>query len=102
MFQPYLSFQEGVKKNFQWWQETGLVPSGSRFPGISNPFEALAKNPSKQDSIVKDGESKESPQNLAFTELGVLRKKINELEDKVKSMNKPKRSYKKKEKRAVE
>ncbi|MCI0455326.1 MAG: hypothetical protein L0Y68_10085 [Candidatus Dadabacteria bacterium] len=102
MFQPYLSLQEGVKKNLQLWQETGLMPSGIRYSGINNPFEALARHFEKQKNIDKDGESKESSQSLPSTELGLLMEKINELEEKVKSINKPKRSNRGKEKSAVE
>ncbi len=102
MFRPYLSLQEGVKKNLQLWQETGLMPSGIRYSGINNPFEALARDFEKQKNIDKDGGSKESSQSLQSTELGLLMEKINELEEKVKSIDKPKRSNRGKEKSAVE
>jgi polyhydroxyalkanoate synthesis repressor PhaR len=98
MFEPYLSLQEGMKKNLQWWQETGWMPTGGiRYPGINNPFETLSKHLEKQNNIDKDG-VKESSQNLTSTELGLIMEKIKELEEKVKSINKPKRSNKGKEK----
>jgi hypothetical protein len=100
MFQPYLSLQEGMKKNLQLWKETGLMPSGIRYSGINNPFEALARHFEKQNNLDKDGEFKESSQNSGSTELGLLIEKVKELEEKVKSINKPKRSPREKEKGA--
>jgi polyhydroxyalkanoate synthesis regulator protein len=33
MFQPYLSFQDSLKKNMRLWKDTGLMP-----PGLEMPF----------------------------------------------------------------
>lgn len=100
MFQPYLSLQEGMKKNLQLWQGTGWMPPGIKYPIISNPFETLAGHPEKQNNIEKDGGSKESSQISQPPELELLMEKVKELEEKVKSMDKPKRVHKVKEKEA--
>jgi polyhydroxyalkanoate synthesis repressor PhaR len=98
MFQPYLSLQEGMKKNLQLWQETGWGPPGTKYPIIHNPFETLTGHPEKQNNIEKDGGSKESSQTTSSTEFELLMEKVKDLEEKVKSMDKPKRSNRGKEK----
>lgn len=100
MFQPYLSIQEGMKKNLQLWQETGLIPPGIRYPVIGNPFETLAGHSEKQNNLEKDGGYKEPSQIHSTTELELLMEKVKELEEKVKSMDKPKRGNRVKEKDA--
>ena len=100
MFQPYLSIQEGMKKNLQLWQETGLIPPGIRYPVIGSPFETLAGHSEKPNNIEKDGGSKESSHTPPSPELELLMEKVKDLEEKVKSMDKPKRVQKAKEKEA--
>ncbi len=98
MFQPYLSLQEGVKKNLQLWQETGWMPPGIKYPIIHNPFETLTGHPEKQNNIEKDGGSKESSHTPPSPELELLMEKVKELEEKVKSMDRPKKGSRVKEK----
>ncbi|HLE25037.1 MAG TPA: hypothetical protein VI935_05240, partial [Thermodesulfobacteriota bacterium] len=98
MFQPYLSIQEGMKKNLQLWQETGWAPPGIRYPVIGNHFETVEGHPKKQNNIEKEGGTKESSHTPPSAELELLMEKVKELEDKVKSMDKPKRGNRVKEK----
>lgn len=98
MFQPYLSLQEGVKKNLQLWQETGWMPPGIKYPIIHNPFETLTGHPEKQNNIEKDGGSKESSHTPPSPELELLMEKVKELEERVKSMDRPKKGSRVKEK----
>jgi len=98
MFQPYLSIQEGMKKNLQLWQETGWGPPGIRYPVIGNPFETLSGHSEKPNNIEKDGGSKESSHTPPSPELELLMEKVKDLEEKVKSMDKPKRGNRVKEK----
>src|SRR3970282_1774632 len=98
MFQPYLSIQEGMKKNLQLWQEKGGGPPRIRYPVIGNPFETLSGHSEKPKNIEKDGGSKESSHTPPSPELELLMEKVKELEEKVKSMDKPKRSNRGKEK----
>jgi len=100
MFQPYLSIQEGMKKNLQLWQETGWVPPRIRYPVIGNPFETLSGPSEKPNSIEKDGGPKQSSHTPPSPGLELLMEKVKELEEKVKSMDKPKRVHKVKEKEA--
>ena len=97
MFQPYLSLQEGMKKNLRWWQDIGWLPSGPKFPpGMRNPFEAIAGEIKRQsNSLEKNGESEGVPISPTFVDMELLMEKIKELEEKVKSMEKPKKSEEK-------
>jgi len=85
MFQPYLSLQEGMKKNLRWWQEIGWLPYGPKFPfEMKNPFEAAAREIKKQNSnLEKSGESEASKS----VDVELLMEKIKELEKKIKSMD---------------
>ncbi len=91
MFQPYLSLQEGMKKNLRWWQEIGWLPSGPKFPpGMVNPFEAVAEGIKRQNSgLEKNGESEVAPTSI---DMELLMEKIKELEEKIKSMDKSEKS----------
>jgi polyhydroxyalkanoate synthesis repressor PhaR len=94
MFQPYLSLQEGMKKNLRWWQEVGWFPPGLKFPsGMGNPFEMVARQLGKQTNVEKNGEEKpEEPViSLSPMDIELLMQKIKELEEKVKSMDKPRK-----------
>jgi polyhydroxyalkanoate synthesis repressor PhaR len=94
MFQPYLSLQEGMKKNLRWWQEIGWLPSGPKFPpGMMNPFEAVAEGIKRQNSgLEKNGESEVASTSI---DMELLMEKIKELEEKVKSMDKSEKSKEK-------
>lgn len=91
MFQPYLSLQEGMKKNLRWWQEIGWLPSGPKFPpGMVNPFEAVTEGIKRQNSgLEKNGESEVAPTSI---DMELLMEKIKELEEKIKSMDKSEKS----------
>ncbi len=93
MFQPYLSIQEGMKKNLRWWQEIGWFPSGPKFTSERNPFDTVAKGIKKQNSNLEiNGESEGAPKSV---DIELLMEKIRELEEKVKSIDKSKKSKEK-------
>ncbi|HWP92806.1 MAG TPA: polyhydroxyalkanoate synthesis regulator DNA-binding domain-containing protein [Thermodesulfobacteriota bacterium] len=91
MFQPYLSFQESMKKNLRWWQEVGWLPPGMKPPIPTRNLEE-ANSGGRYDGE-KDSASEETqflpPQML---EMEFLRQRVKELEEKVKSIDKPKKS----------
>lgn len=89
MFQPYLSFQENMKKNLRRWQESSWFPPGlgsqSPYGQPGSPWEMLAKELEKQNS--KTGEQEEhSPQSDRIAEMQALIERIKELEEEVKSI----------------
>ena len=93
MFQPYLSFQESMKKNLRWWQEVGWLPPGMK-PPMAMPTKSLEEtNSGGRYDGEKDSASEETqflpPQLL---EMEFLRQRIKELEEKLKSIDKPKKS----------
>lgn len=93
MFQPYLSIQEGMKKNLRWWQEIGWFPSGPKFTSERNPFDTVAKGIKKQNSSLEiNRESEGAPKSV---DIELLMEKIRELEEKVKSIDKSKKSKEK-------
>jgi polyhydroxyalkanoate synthesis repressor PhaR len=101
MFQPYLSFQENMKKNLRWWEEIGWVPPGMKFPlnaDMKNIFSTVSSEPNKQYY----GEQNEEPNSPFISpqlmEIELLREKIKELEEKVQTI-KPQKGTRK-EKRA--
>lgn len=101
MFQPYLSLQEGMKKNLRWWQEIGWLPSGPKFPpGMVNPFEAVAEGIERQNnSLEKNGESEVAPTSM---DMELLMEKIKELEEKIKSIDKSEKSKEKEKEKDAE
>lgn len=101
MFQPYLSLQEGMKKNLRWWQEIGWLPSGPKFPpGMVNPFEAVAEGVKRQNnSLEKNGESEVAPTSM---DMELLMEKIKELEEKIKSIDKSEKSKEKEKEKDAE
>lgn len=101
MFQPYLSLQEGMKKNLRWWQEIGWLPSGPKFPpGMVNPFEAVAEGIERQNnSLEKNGESEVAPTSM---DMELLMEKIKELEEKIKSIDKFEKSKEKEKEKDAE
>ena len=101
MFQPYLSFQENIKKNLSWWQEIGWFPPGMKFPqspDMKNIFSTISGGPNKQ----YDGGQNEEPNSPFISpqlmEIELLREKIKQLEEKVQTI-KPQKGDRK-EKRA--
>ncbi|HEX3036630.1 MAG TPA: polyhydroxyalkanoate synthesis regulator DNA-binding domain-containing protein [Thermodesulfobacteriota bacterium] len=89
MFQPYLSFQENMKKNLRRWQESSWFPPGlgsqSPYGKPGSPWETLAKELEKQNS--KTGEQEEhSLQSDRIAEMQALIERIKELEEEVKSI----------------
>lgn len=89
MFQPYLSFQENMKKNLRRWQESSWFPPGlglqSPYGKPGSPWETLAKELDEQNS--KDIGRGESPlESDKLGEMQALREKIKELEEEVKSI----------------
>lgn len=101
MFQPYLSLQEGMKKNLRWWQEIGWLPSGPKFPpGMVNPFEAVAEGIERQNnSLEKNGEFEVAPTSM---DMELLMEKIKELEEKIKSIDKFEKSKEKEKEKDAE
>ncbi len=85
MFQPYLSFQESMKKNLRWWQEVGWLPPGMKPPIPTRNLEE-ANSGGRYDGE-KDSASAETqflpPQML---EMELLRQRIRELEEILKGL----------------
>ena len=90
MFQPYLSFQEGVKKNLRWWQGAGLIPPGVKLPehpGMKNPFDAFSSASEEQEDGSGENTGQNSPLLSQQTlEIDLLREKIKQLEQKVQAI----------------
>ncbi len=93
MFQPYLSFQDSLKKNVRMWKETGLMP-----PGLEMPFSSGGQDVSSEREY--DYEAPPGPEtdemNRSSSELEALRQKIKELDTKIKNLDKNQRSKPKK------
>ncbi|MBI2488056.1 MAG: hypothetical protein HYW01_14155 [Deltaproteobacteria bacterium] len=99
MFQPYLSFQENMKKNLHWWQEIGWVPPGMKFPlkpDMKNIFSTVSGEPNKQYDGEQNEESNSSFMSPQLMEIELLREKIKQLEDKVQSIKPQKGTRKEK------
>lgn len=95
MFQPYLSFQDSLKKNMRLWKETGLMP-----PGLEMPFPSERQDVTSEREHEHEPESTpevEEPQPSSF-ELEALRQKIKELDEKIQELN---RSHRVKSKKRV-
>lgn len=102
MFQPYLSLQENLKKNLNWWQQIGLFPPGMKLPqnpDMKNIFSTYSGESLRQN----DGEQNPEPNSPFISpqlmEIELLREKIKQLEEKVQTINKPQKGTRK-EKRA--
>jgi hypothetical protein len=67
---------------------------------MGNPLEMLAGQLGKQNNMEKNGEFKEPTMSPSSTGIELLIEKVKELEEKVKSMDKPRRNIKDKEKGA--
>jgi polyhydroxyalkanoate synthesis repressor PhaR len=88
MFQPYLTFQDSLKKNMSLWKGTGLMP-----PGLEMPFPPEGQGvPSERKNDYESPVSAEAeePQPSSF-ELDELRQKIKELDTKIKNLDKTQR-----------
>lgn len=93
MFQPYLSFQDSLKKNMSLWKGTGLMPPGLEMPYPSEGQDVTPE--SKYDYEPAQPPEVEEPHPSSL-ELDALRQKIMELDTKVKNLDKTKRSKPKK------
>jgi polyhydroxyalkanoate synthesis repressor PhaR len=93
MFQPYLSFQDNLKKNMRLWKETGLMPPGLEIPFPSEGPDVLPERKSGYESA--SSPEVEEPQPSS-SELEALRQKIKELDTKIKNLNRTQRSKPKK------
>lgn len=89
MFQPYLSFQDSLKKNIQRWQDTALAPTGLNFP-VS--YENFFKDKEDKVGDQKIIETKENEVALSSREINLLREKIKELDGKIESLNRNRKS----------
>ncbi|MGH7902117.1 MAG: polyhydroxyalkanoate synthesis regulator DNA-binding domain-containing protein [Thermodesulfobacteriota bacterium] len=89
MFQPYLSFQDTVKKNIQMWQGSGLSPTGMNFPvSYESYFKGKEEMTDKQKKMI----DKEDVVASSSSEIDLLRNKIKELDQKIESLNRNRRS----------
>jgi polyhydroxyalkanoate synthesis repressor PhaR len=87
MFQPYLSFQENMKKNLRWWQEASWFPPGLKSPydRVGSPWEMFAKDLGKR--VEEITRSEETPLNSpSREEIQALLEKLNDLEEEVRSL----------------
>lgn len=89
MFQPYLSFQDSLKKNVQMWQGSGLSPTGVNFPVSYETF--FKENENKVDNQ-KNIVNKEGVIASSSSEIDLLRNKIKELDEKLNTIIKNRRS----------
>ena len=89
MFQPYLSFQDSLKKNLQMWQGSGISPAGMNFP-VS--YENFFKEKENKVDNQKNNETKQDVVTTQHSEIDLLRNKIKELDEKIESLNKNRRS----------
>ena len=88
MFQPYLTFQDSLKKNMTMWKGTGLMPPGLEMPFPSEGQEVTSERKHDHEPTVPP--EVEEPQTSSF-ELKELRKKIKELDTKIKKLDKTQR-----------
>jgi polyhydroxyalkanoate synthesis repressor PhaR len=90
MFQPYLSFQDSLKKNIKFWQESGLVPPGVNFPLLdkdNEPLNSLGDGVMTKHSATDEDQTDERTDDSS-TEIDRLRENIKELDQRIKSLNK--------------
>lgn len=88
MFQPYLTFQDSLKKNMSLWKGTGLMPPGLEMPFPSEGQEVMSERKNDYEPTVPP--EAEEPQASSF-ELEELRQKIKELDTKIKNLDKTQR-----------
>lgn len=86
MFQPYLSFQDSLKKNMGFWKGAGLIPPGVEMP-LSSEGNAVASEGEFDYAASSQGQARSSS-----LELEALQEKIKELDAKIKGLNKTQRS----------
>lgn len=88
MFQPYLTFQDSLKKNMSLWKGTGLMPPGLEMPFPSEGQDVTSERKNDYEPTVP--REAEEPQTSSF-ELKELRQKIKELDTKIKKLDKTQR-----------
>ncbi|MGB7293595.1 MAG: polyhydroxyalkanoate synthesis regulator DNA-binding domain-containing protein [Thermodesulfobacteriota bacterium] len=93
MFQPYLSFQDSLKKNMSLWKGAGLMPRGLEMPFPTEGQEVTSER--KDDYEHGSSLEAEEPKPSSF-ELEELRQKIKELDTKIKNLDKTQKSKPKK------
>jgi polyhydroxyalkanoate synthesis repressor PhaR len=93
MFQPYLSFQDNLKKNMRLWKETGLMPPGLEIPFPSERQDVTAERKHEHEPGSPPLAEEPHPSSL---ELEALRQKIKELDDKIQELNRSDRIKSKK------
>jgi polyhydroxyalkanoate synthesis regulator protein len=94
MFQPYLSFQDSLKKNMRLWKETGLMPPGLEMPFPSGQQQDVTSE-RKHDHEPAPRPEAEEPQPSTL-ELEALRQKVKELDGKIQELNRSRRVKSKK------
>jgi len=87
MFQPYLSFQDTIKKNFSLLQETALSP-----PGLKFPFANETRKGEQEVKLNRNEKLDSSEPISSLREIELLRNKIKELDEKIESLNKNRKS----------
>ena len=85
MFQPYLTFQDSLKKNMSLWKGTGLMPPGLELPFPSEQRDVESER--KHDHEPASPPEAEGPHPSSL-ELEALRRKIKELDTKIANLNK--------------
>jgi len=96
MFQPYLSFQDSLKKNMQYWQGSGLLPPGLNSP-LSNDVKETVESSNDADVKKHDGQERHEADNQptdSSLEIELLREKLKDLDEKIKALNKTRRRNK--------
>lgn len=93
MFQPYLSFQDSLKKNMRFWKDTGLMPPGLEMPFPSEQREVTSEEKHNHEPAPPHEGEELEPSSL---ELEALRQKVRELDDKIQQLNRAQRVKSKK------
>ena len=93
MFQPYLSFQEKMGKNFQSLQDFGWLSPTFKMPNPADMMRSASPtgaNSPKEEERAKHTPPPGSPSGEPSSEdIETLIGKLKELEEKIQSMNKP-------------
>jgi len=94
MFQPYLSFQEKMSKNFQSLQDFGWLSPTFKMPDPSDilrtPSPKGTNSPTNEEVRAEHTPQPGSPSGEpSLEEIVALMDKLKELENKIESMDKP-------------